>query len=386
MTAFAFELLKEDARCAARVGIIHTPHGDIPTPAFAPVGTQATVKTMTPRDLHELGARLILGNTYHLYLRPGADLIARLGGLHAFMAWDGPILTDSGGFQVFSLQDLRRITDDGVVFRSHIDGSTHTFTPERVIAIQEQLGADIIMAFDECAPPSDYDYNIRALERTHRWAGRCLAAKRRADQALYGIVQGGVFRDLRIQSARFLAALDLPGYAIGGLSVGETKAEMHAALEWLHPELPRHKPRYLMGVGSPEDLFECVARGVDHFDCVLPTRIARNGAVLTRHGRLNLRNARYAEDAAPIEDGCECYTCQTFSRAYLRHLVMANEITGLRLATLHNLHFMLETMRRIRQTILDGTFMEYRAEFLASYQVAGAVPAEANETTRVGKE
>ena len=376
MTAFAFELLKEDARCAARAGLIHTPHGDIPTPAFAPVGTQATVKTMTPRDLHELGAHLILGNTYHLYLRPGADLIARLGGLHAFMTWDGPILTDSGGFQVFSLQDLRRITDDGVVFRSHIDGSTHTFTPESVIAIQEQLGADIIMAFDECAPPSDYDYNVRALERTHRWAERCLAAKRRADQALYGIVQGGVFRDLRTQSARFLAALDLPGYAIGGLSVGETKAEMHAVLEWLHPELPRHKPRYLMGVGSPEDLFECVARGVDHFDCVLPTRIARNGAVLTRRGRLNLRNARYAEDAAPIEDGCGCYTCQTFSRAYLRHLVMANEITGLRLATLHNLHFMLETMRRIRQAILDGTFLEYRAEFLASYQVAGTDPAE----------
>jgi queuine tRNA-ribosyltransferase len=374
--AFSFDLIKEDARCAARVGLIHTPHGDIPTPAFAPVGTQATVKAMTPRDLHELGAALILGNTYHLYLRPGADLVARMGGLHRFMGWDGPILTDSGGFQVFSLQDLRRVSDDGVVFRSHLDGSTHVFTPESVIATQEQLGADIIMAFDECATPLDYDYNVRALARTHRWAERCLAAKRRDDQALYGIVQGGVFQDLRVQSAQFLAALDLPGYGIGGLSVGETKAEMHAALEWIHPVLPRHKPRYLMGVGSPEDLFECVARGVDHFDCVLPTRVARNGAVLTSRGRLNLRNAQYAEDAEPIEEDCACYTCRTFSRAYLRHLVMANEITGLRLTTLHNLQFMLETMRRIRQSILDATFVEYRAEFLAGYRVVGSDQAD----------
>jgi queuine tRNA-ribosyltransferase len=367
---FSFDLLKEDNRTAARAGVIHTPHGDIPTPVFAPVGTAATVKTMTPADLGELGARLILANTYHLYLRPGADLVARMGGLHRFMGWPGPILTDSGGFQVFSLEGLRRVGDAGVTFRSHLDGSTHTLTPELVIATQEKLGADIIMAFDECPNPTDYEYNVEAMERTHRWAERCLAAKTRADLALFGIVQGGVFAELRAHSAAFLTSLDFDGYGIGGLSVGETKAEMHAMLEVLHPLLPRHKPRYLMGVGSPEDLFECIARGVDQFDCVLPTRIARNGAVLTRRGRLNLRNAQFAEDPAPIEEDCACYTCRTFSRAYLRHLVMSKEITGLRLATLHNLHFMLETTRRIRQSILDGTFAEYKAEYLATYQVA----------------
>ncbi|MGC8878453.1 MAG: tRNA guanosine(34) transglycosylase Tgt [Anaerolineae bacterium] len=364
----SFELIKEDTRCAARAGIIHTPHGDIPTPVFAPVGTQATVKTMTPRDLRALGATLILSNTYHLYLRPGAELIARLGGLHHFMGWDGPILTDSGGYQVFSLQALRRVDDEGVIFRSHIDGSTHLFTPEKVIAIQEQLGADIIMPLDECTIPHDYVYNVQALARTHRWAERSVAAKQRTDQALYGIVQGGIFQDLRIQSAQFLRALDLPGYAIGGLSVGETKAEMHQVLEWLHPELPRDRPRYLMGVGSPEDMFECVARGIDQFDCVLPTRMARNGAVLTRYGRLNLRNAQYAADPMPIEEGCPCYTCTTFSRAYLRHLIMADEITGLYLTTLHNLHFMLDLMRRIRQSILDGSFLELKRAFLAEYR------------------
>ncbi|MCS7259284.1 MAG: tRNA guanosine(34) transglycosylase Tgt [Anaerolineae bacterium] len=379
MSAFSFELVKEDARCAARAGIIHTPHGDIPTPVFAPVGTQATVKTMTPRDLRALGATLILSNTYHLYLRPGAELIARLGGLHRFMGWDGPILTDSGGYQVFSLQTLRRVNDEGVVFRSHIDGSTHFFTPEKVIAIQEQLGADIIMPLDECTVPYDYAYNVQALARTHRWAERSLAAKRRSDQALYGIVQGGIFQDLRIQSARFLRALDLPGYAIGGLSVGETKVEMHQVLEWLHPELPRDRPRYLMAVGSPEDIFECVARGIDQFDCVLPTRMARNGAVLTHRGRLNLRNAQYAADPLPIEESCLCYTCTTFSRAYLRHLIMADEITGLYLTTLHNLHFMLDLMRRIRQSILDGTFVEFKTAFLADYRPT----ANAQDTVQV---
>ena len=366
---FSFDLIQEDDRTNARVGMMHTPHGDIPTPIFAPVGTAATVKTMTPADLHNLGASLILANTYHLYLRPGADLVARLGGLHRFMGWDGPILTDSGGFQVFSLESLRQVNNDGVTFRSHIDGSTHTFSPEMVVETQEKLGADIIMAFDECPDPSDYDYNREAMERTHRWAERCLTAKIRDDQALFGIVQGGVFADLRAKSAQFLTSLDFDGYGIGGLSVGETKAEMHAMLEVLHPLLPRHKPRYLMGVGSPEDLFECVARGVDQFDCVLPTRIARNGAVFTNRGRLNLRNARFTGDPAPIEEGCSCYTCRTFSRAYLRHLVIAKEITGLRLTTLHNLHFMLETIRRIRQSILDGTFADYKAEFLAAYRV-----------------
>ncbi|MBN1219386.1 MAG: tRNA guanosine(34) transglycosylase Tgt [Anaerolineae bacterium] len=365
---FSFELIAEDQHSQARAGIIHTPHGDIPTPVFAPVGTQATVKTLTPAELHDLGASLILGNTYHLYLRPGADLIADFGGLHQFMQWDGPILTDSGGFQIFSLTSLREVDEEGVTFRSHIDGSSHRFTPENVIAAQEKLGADIIMAFDECSPPEDYEYNVTALARTHRWAERCLAAHRRSDQALYGIVQGGVFADLRAQSAEFLTALDFPGYAIGGLSVGETKAQMHAMLEVLHPLLPRHKPRYLMGVGSPEDLFECVGRGIDQFDCVLPTRIARNGAVFTAQGRLNLRNARFAADKNPIEPDCRCYTCRHFSLAYLRHLVIAKETLALRLATLHNLHFILEIMRRIRQSILDGTFAAYKSAFLTTYK------------------
>jgi queuine tRNA-ribosyltransferase len=366
--SFSFELIKEDKASNARAGVIHTPHGDIPTPVFAPVGTQATVKTLTPADLQELGASLILSNTYHLYLRPGPGLIADFGGLHQFMGWPGPILTDSGGFQVFSLEGLRKVDEEGVTFRSHIDGSQHRFTPERVVAIQEQLGADIIMAFDECPPPENYDYNVQALRRTHHWAERCRAAQRRTDQALYGIVQGGIFPDLRQQSAEFLSALDFPGYGIGGLSVGETKAEMHAILEILHPLLPRHKPRYLMGVGSPEDLFEGIARGVDQFDCVLPTRIARNGAVFTHQGRVNLRNARFATDKNPIEPDCGCYTCRTFSLAYLRHLFMAGETLGLRLATLHNLHFMLETIRRIRQAILAGDFVAYKERFLANYR------------------
>jgi len=365
---FSFELLAEDTHTQARAGLIHTPHGDIPTPVFAPVGTQATVKTMTPSDLRVLGATLILSNTYHLYLRPGAELIADFGGLHQFMKWDGPLLTDSGGFQVFSLERLRQIDEDGVTFRSHIDGSEHRFTPEDVVAIQEKLGADIIMAFDECPPPDDYEYNVVALSRTHRWAERCRAAQRRQDQALYGIVQGGIFVDLRAQSAEFLSSLDFPGYGIGGLSVGETKAEMHNMLEIMHPILPRHKPRYLMGVGSPEDLFECVARGIDQFDCVLPTRIARNGAVFTHQGRLNLRNARFTADREPIEVDCQCYTCRTFSRAYLRHLIVAKETLALRLTTLHNLHFVLETMRRIRQSILDGTFIDFKREFLETYR------------------
>jgi queuine tRNA-ribosyltransferase len=368
MTAFSFELIAEDQHSQARAGLIHTPHGDIPTPVFAPVGTQATVKTLTPTDLEKLGATLILSNTYHLYLRPGVEVIADFGGLHHFMQWHGPILTDSGGFQVFSLEGLREIDEAGVTFRSHLDGSRHRFTPERVIAIQEQLGADIIMAFDECPPPGDYAYNIEALNRTHRWAERCRAAQRRPDQALYGIVQGGVFTDLRAQSAEFLTALDFPGYAIGGLSVGETKAQMHKILELLHPLLPRYKPRYLMGVGSPEDLFESVARGVDQFDCVLPTRIARNGAVFTHQGRLNLRNARFAADKNPIEAACQCYTCRTFSLAYLRHLLIARETLALRLATIHNLHFMLELMRRIRQSIIAGNFAVYKDEFLAGYR------------------
>jgi len=365
---FSFELITEDKQSQARAGIIHTAHGDIPTPVFAPVGTQATVKTLTPTDLYALDATLILSNTYHLYLRPGPNLIADFGGLHQFMQWDRPILTDSGGFQVFSLAGLRKVDDEGVTFRSHIDGSKHRFTPAMVIDIQEKLGADIIMSFDECPPPDDYDYNVQALARTHRWAEQGQAAQRRHDQALYGIVQGGVFADLRAKSAEFLTGLDFPGYSIGGLSVGESKSEMHAMLEVVQPILPSHKPRYLMGVGSPEDLFECVARGIDQFDCVLPTRIARNGAVFTHQGRINLRNARFASDKSPIEADCTCYTCQTFSLAYIRHLLVAKETLALRLTTLHNLHFMLEIMRRMRQAILDGTFADYKRRFLATYQ------------------
>ena len=370
---FSFDLISQDKNSHARAGMIHTPHGDIPTPVFAPVGTQATVKTLTPADLQELGATLILSNTYHLYLRPGPDLIADFGGLHRFMQWDGPILTDSGGFQVFSLEGLREIDEEGVTFRSHLDGSQHRFTPEHVIAIQEKLGADIIMAFDECPAPDDYDYNVAALDRTHRWAARCRTAQSRSDQALYGIVQGGIFADLRARSAQFLTSLDFPGYGIGGLSVGETKAQMHEMLDVLHHILPQDKPRYLMGVGSPEDLFECVARGVDQFDCVLPTRIARNGSVFTHQGRVNLRNAQFSSDRQPIEPACRCYTCRTFSRAYLRHLIVAKETLALRLATLHNLHFMLELMRSIRGTILSGDFGSYKDRFLAEYRV---VPEE----------
>jgi len=363
----SFDVAQSDRTSAARTGVLHTPHGDIPTPVFAPVGTQATVKTLTPDELHDLDATLILANTYHLYLRPGAEVIAKLGGLHAFMGWPGPILTDSGGFQVFSLESLRRVSDDGVVFRSHIDGSEHVFSPEKAISIQEQLGADIIMTLDECPDPLDRDYNRVALDRTHRWAERCLKAHRRSDQALFGILQGGVFPDLRCESARFLTALGFDGYALGGLSVGEPKAKTWEMLDVTVPLLPLDRPRYLMGVGSPEDLFEGVERGIDVFDCVLPTRLARNGAVFTSQGRINLRKAQFAEDPAPIEEGCTCYTCQRFTRAYLRHLYKAGEILGLRLNTLHNLHFLLDLMRRIRAAILDGSLGQLKQRFLATY-------------------
>jgi queuine tRNA-ribosyltransferase len=350
---FRFELHHTDG--LARRSTFHTPHGPIAMPAFAPVGTQANVKTLEPRDLHDAGAQLILANTYHLYLRPGHELIQRFGGLHAFMGWDGPILTDSGGYQVFSLADSRKLKADGVVFRSHIDGSQHIFTPEKVMEIEQALGPDIAMVLDECPPPLDRAYNEEALARTHRWAERCKAAHHRPDQALFGIVQGGVFEDLRVQSAEFLRQLDFPGYAIGGLAVGETKEAMYATLDFTCPALPADKPRYLMGVGAPEDIVEAVARGVDFFDCVLPTRIARNGQLLTPDGRMNMRNAQYAEDQRPVQADCTCYTCRTFSRAYLRHLYKAGEISALRLGTIHNVHFMLELMRQIRAAIEAGT-------------------------------
>jgi queuine tRNA-ribosyltransferase len=364
---FHFELLATEG--AARAGVFQTTHGPLETPIYAPVGTQATVKALTPRQLKEIGATLVLANTYHLYLRPGHELVARLGGLHDFMGWDGPMLTDSGGFQVFSLaggegqKSLRTIDDDGVTFRSHLDGSKHRFTPERVVEIQEHLGADIAMVLDECAPPDDRDTSRKAMARTHAWAERCKAAHTRIDQALFGIVQGGVFPDLREQSARFLTALDFPGYAIGGLSVGETKEEMHAMLDVVEPMLPVHKPRYLMGVGTPPDLVEGVARGIDIFDCVYPTRVARNGAAITRTERLNMRNAQYAEDPAPIDATCACYTCTRFSRAYVRHLVVVKEILAATLLTIHNLHTMLTMIQEIRAAILEGRFGDYRAAF-----------------------
>ncbi|MGD8398872.1 MAG: tRNA guanosine(34) transglycosylase Tgt [Anaerolineae bacterium] len=369
--AVEYTRLHQNPDSHARLGRIATPHGEIQTPAFAPVGTQATVKALDPRDLHDLGAELVLANTYHLYLRPGADVVAELGGLHRFMGWDGPILTDSGGFQVFSLAENRQVTDDGAVFRSHIDGSLHTFTPEMVVEVQEQLGADIIMVLDECAEPHDRSYNEAALARTHAWAVRCKAAHTRPDQALFGIVQGGVFPDLRRESAEFLVGLDFPGYAIGGLSVGESKAEMYAMLDVTVPLLPADRPRYLMGVGAPEDLLEGIARGIDLFDCVLPTRLARNAALFTHEGRLNIRNARFARDPDPVEPGCGCYTCQQFSRAYLRHLFKAKEILAARLATIHNVHFLLQLVRDARAAIEADRFVAFKEAFLAGYPVMG---------------
>lgn len=361
MNHFSFTVESTDGR--ARLSQFETPHGPIAMPAFAPVGTLANVKTLEPRDLHEAGASLVLSNTYHLYLRPGHELVERMGGLHSFMGWGGPMLTDSGGYQVFSLAHRRALDEDGVTFRSHIDGSTHRFTPERVMEIEQALGADIAMVLDECAEPLDRAYNKQALLRTHRWAERCRAAHNRADQALFGIVQGGIFPDLRLQSAEFLTRLDFPGYAVGGLAVGESKEQMYATLDETCPALPADKPRYLMGVGAPEDIVEAVYRGIDFFDCVLPTRIARNGALMTRNGRLNIRNTQFAEDTLPVEEGCSCYTCRTFSRAYLRHLFKAKEITGLRLATIHNVHFMLRLMDEIRGAIRAGTFSDFRADF-----------------------
>lgn len=364
---FEFEILAQDTSSAARFGRFHTPHGAFETPVFAPVGTQATVKAMKPDDLVDLGATLILSNTYHLYLRPGDELIRDLGGLHSFMGWDGPILTDSGGFQVFSLSKTRKIDEDGVTFQSHHDGSKHRFTPEKSIAIQENLGADIIMMFDECPPPDDYDYVRESLVRTHSWAERCAAAKTRDDQALFGIVQGGIFPDLRAESARFLTGLDLPGYAIGGLAVGETKAEMVHTLDAVQPLLPQDKPRYLMGVGAPEDLVRGVLRGIDIFDCVLPTRLARHGSAMIAGGRLNLRNAQYQSDKQPLDAACSCYTCTHFSRAYLRHLVKANEILGHILLSTHNLFFLLNLMNEIRKAVRKGELSEFAAEFLRHY-------------------
>ncbi len=384
--SFKYTLLKKSAQSEARAGILQTPHGLIQTPVFMPVGTQATVKTLSRDELLEADAQIILSNTYHLYLRPGSDLIAEMGGLHRFMNWPRPILTDSGGFQVFSLGPLRKIDQEGVTFRSHIDGSSHRFTPESVMKTQEELGADIIMAFDECAPyPADHAYARAAMERTHQWAERCYRAHRESgrweEQALFGIVQGGFYQDLREESLRFLTQgeLDFPGYSLGGLSVGEPKDIFYETLAYTAPHLPSGKARYLMGVGSPEDLLEGVYRGIDMFDCVLPTRIARNGACMVRGGRLNLRNATLARDDRPIEEGCGCYTCRTYSRAYLRHLFKTEEILGLRLASIHNVYFLIDLMRQVREAILEDRFEDFRLNFLENFKI---IPHEVRQHNR----
>jgi queuine tRNA-ribosyltransferase len=362
---FEYEIIATEGR--ARAGLFKTPHGALRTPVFAPVGTQATVKTLTPAHLKELGASLVLSNTYHLYLRPGDALVAEMGGLHQFMQWPSPMLTDSGGFQVFSLAQMRKIDDDGVTFKSHIDGSTHHFTPEKSIAIQENLGADIIMAFDECSDPNDHTYSKIAMERTHRWAERSLKAHIRPDQALFGIVQGGVDPDLRAVSAEFIASLPFPGIAIGGLSVGETKDEMHRTLDVVTPLLPENKPRYLMGVGTPEDLINGVARGIDIFDCVLPTRLARHHAAFSSTGRLNLMNAAFARDPRPIDESCDCYTCRTFTRAYIRHLIVAKELLAGTLISIHNLRALIRLIEEIRAAIANGTFTEKAPQMLEQW-------------------
>jgi queuine tRNA-ribosyltransferase len=362
---FDFELDAQDGQ--ARAGRFNTAHGVLETPVFAPVGTQASVKAITPAQLDEMGASLVLANTYHLYLRPGDKLIAEQGGLHEFMRWPKPMLTDSGGFQVFSLANRREIDEDGVSFRSHLDGSSHRFTPESAIAIQENLGADIIMAFDECPEPYERSYNEEALGRTHAWAQRCQAAQSRKDQALFGIVQGGIFPDLRERSAEFIAGLDLPGNAIGGLSVGESKEEMHEVLDVVNAILPADKPRYLMGVGTPEDLIEGVRRGVDIFDCVLPTRLGRNNSVFLRSGeRLNMKNLNFAKESIPIDADCECYTCSTFSRAYLRHLIIAKEMLSATLLSIHNLHTLIQLSIDMRQAIMMGSFSEFANKLLTA--------------------
>jgi len=362
---FEFKITSQNNR--ARTGTFSTPHGNLVTPVFAPVGTQATVKTLTPAHLKDLNASLVLSNTYHLYLRPGDDIVSEMGGLHRFMRWPNPMLTDSGGFQVFSLAQTRQIDDEGVTFKSHIDGSTHRFTPQRAIRIQENLGADIIMAFDECSDPNDKAYSKLAMERTHRWAELCLKSKRRADQALFGIVQGGVQADLRAESARFISSLDTPGIAIGGLSVGETKQEMHDMLDVVTPLLPENKPRYLMGVGTPEDLINGVARGVDFFDCVLPTRLARHHAAFSPEGRLNLVNATFARDERPIDEDCDCYACKTFTRAYIRHLIVAKELLAGTLISIHNLRALIRLMEQMRVYIADGSFDSRVPELLSQW-------------------
>ena len=371
MSAITYELIKKDGKTGARAGIIHTPHGSFPTPIFMPVGTQATVKAVSPDELRDLGAGIILSNTYHLFLRPGSELIREAGGLHKFMHWDRAILTDSGGFQVFSLGELRKITEEGVTFRSHIDGSKKFLSPEVSMKVQMDLGSDIVMAFDECVPyPADYEYTRRSTERTTRWAQRCKDTLTRKDQGLFGIVQGGMYKDLRTRSVQELMEMDFPGYAVGGLSVGEPKELMYEMLEHTVSQLPADKPRYLMGVGTPDCLVEGVLHGIDMFDCVFPTRVARNGMAMTWKGRLIMKNAEHTHSFYPLDEECGCYACRNgYTRAYIRHLIRTKEIFGLRLLTLHNLYFLQEFMHKLRNSILQDTFSEFRHDFLMNYQM-----------------
>ncbi len=367
--SLTYQLLHKEKNTAARTGKISTPHGEIETPIFMPVGTQATVKAMTPEELKEMGSQIILSNTYHLYLRPGSKLIAEAGGLHKFMHWDGPILTDSGGFQVFSLSDLNEITEKGVHFQSHIDGSKHFISPEISMEIQMDLGSDIVMAFDECPPyPAEYDYVARSLDMTLRWAERSKKAMTNDKQALFGIIQGGVYEDLRKKSVEAMVDIGFPGYALGGLSVGEKNEQMYEVLEFTVPYMPDDKPRYLMGVGTPEDLIEGVMRGIDMFDCVMPTRIARHGAVFTSEGRITVRNAVYKKDFTPLDHQCDCYVCQNYTRGYIRHLIKRNEILGARLTTYHNLYFLLDLMKKVRKSIFNDEFLDFREKFYNKFK------------------
>ena len=368
--AVTYELIKTCKQSGARLGILHTPHGDIETPIYMPVGTQATVKAMTSREMEEIKTQILLSNTYHLHLRPGEKLVEKAGGLHKFMNWNKPILTDSGGFQVFSLAAFRKITEEGAAFRSHLDGSKRFISPEESMRIQEALGSDIAMAFDVCSPyPCDHRTAEENMHRTHRWAARCKKYHTRQDQAVFGIIQGAFYDDLRIESAKALVDMDFPGYGIGGLSVGEPKPIMYDMLEKIEPFMPKHKPRYLMGVGTPDCLIEGVIRGVDMFDCVLATRIARNGTVFTKNGRLVIRNQTSAEEFFPIEEDCDCYACQNHTRAYIRHLLKAGEITGARLCSIHNLRFLLRMMEEIREAIRNDRLLDYRREFYERYDM-----------------
>ena len=367
---FSYEIKHICKQSGARVGVFHTPHGDIETPVFMPVGTQATVKGLRPEDLKELGAQIVLSNTYHLFLRPGEDTIKKAGGLHKFMNWDWPILTDSGGFQVFSLSGLRKITDEGVTFSSHLNGERHFITPERCIQIENDLGADIIMAFDECTPfGASYEESERAADRTKLWLERCFKAHNNDEQMLFPIIQGNIYPDLRLRCIEDCKPYAKCGIAIGGLSVGEPKEKMYEILSLMGPHLPKDMPRYLMGVGSPDCLVEGFSRGVDMMDCVLPTRIARNGTAFTRAGKIVIKNAKYKEDFSPIEEGCQCYACKNYTRAYIRHLIISGEMLGAELLSIHNLYHLVHLTEEIRKAIYEDRLLDFKEEYLKGYKI-----------------